>query len=374
MQPVRIGLLGLGTVGQAVVALNRPYGDIHFEIVRAAVRNPRLPRAVEIPLTQDPAEILQDPTIDIVVEVVGGRGEARDWILTALANGKAVVTANKEVMAYDGPELIAASQEWDTYLGYEASVGGGIPILDALKAHLNAAPVVEVGGVLNGTTNYLLNQMAAGQPFQEALADAQARGFAEADPSADISGQDAVRKLVLLVHLAFGPWLDPDQIPARGLEAWPPELLQRLQHVGLTIRLWASSRREADGRITAEVSPVVVPQGHPAFGLKAAQNAASVKNTAGDFWLEGPGAGGLPTATSIWADIRRSQNVRHPLLTLSGPRQPGPVERPQRPMLLVAHDPDRQVPGAPWSGSPSIALAPSMPDDSEGLWAFPLLS
>lgn len=370
MRTIRIGLLGLGTVGQAVVQLNRPFGDMQFEFTRALVAHPLRPRSVQVAMTQDPAEILDDPAIDVVVEAAGGRDEPRQWIRRALENGKAVATANKEVMAYHGPELLAASQEWDTYLGYEASVGGGIPILDALGWHLSASDIFEVTGVLNGTTNYLLTAMAAGQPFDDALSAAQKAGFAEADPSADLEGADAVRKLVLLTHLAFGEWLNPDAIPVTGLTPWPPALFARLQAVGLRLRLLGTAQRRKDGRVAASVAPTVVPSSHPAFRLEQAQNGVAVTSQAGRFFMEGPGAGGPPTATSIWADIRRSQRVLHPILPQTADQHHGPVPAPERLTVAITHDPDRPLKGGRPLG-PGIALFDEPLPASDGLWHFP---
>ncbi|MCY0897768.1 MAG: homoserine dehydrogenase [Firmicutes bacterium] len=371
-QLVRIGLLGLGTVGQAVVHLARPFGTTHFHIVRALVRDTDRRRAVQVPLSTHPEDILDDPTIDLVVEVTGGREPARTWIAHALSQHKAVVTANKEVMAYHGPELLDLSARYGTFLGYEASVGGGIPVLDALRYHLTTAPVHTIAGVLNGTSNYLLWAMSRGRRFDEALHEAQRLGYAESDPRADVEGHDAARKLVLLVHLAFGYWLDVDALSVRGIEPWSPDLWPRLSRQGLTLRVVALARRIADHHLEAQVTPLLLPLQHPWSQLEGAQNSIFIANTAGSFWLQGPGAGGQATATSIWADIRRSLSRPEPLAKGS-PLAAIPLTLPH---LAVSQDPDRPLPSAryrPLPDDPSLGLCLDSPVEAEdGIDHFPL--
>jgi homoserine dehydrogenase len=374
MQVVKVGLLGLGTVGQAVAELAQNFGTHAFRIERAAVRDTSKRRHTTVPVTRDPDEIIHDPAIDVVVEVAGGREPARGWIMAALKNGKAVVTANKEVIAYDGPALIAASETNGAYLGFEASVGGGIPILDALRFHLTAAPIQEIFGVLNGTTNYLLGGMAAGRPYRDVLKEAQEAGFAEADPAADVGGYDTLRKLVVLTYLAFGHWLDPDHIVVQGLTDWPPSLFARLKREGMALRLLAVARREPDNSITAQVRPTLVPEGHPLYYLSDAQNGVGIRSAAGHFWLEGPGAGGLATATSIWADVRRSQYTRAPVSAAVSVTRlaPAPVKMPE---IAVATDPDRvlsqRYPTSRRFLDPAIAWLPGPQPSQDGILSFP---
>ncbi len=355
LRVVRIGLIGLGTVGQAVVQLARSFAATTFQIERVVVRDHQKVRPDGLSVTSDPRDVLEDPAIDIVVEAAGGREPARQWILEALANGKSVVTANKEVMAYHGPELLAASRTHRSYLGYEAAIGGGIPIVDSLRYHFTSASVHQVYGVLNGTTNYLLCAMARGRSLQHALVEAQRLGFAEADPTADIQGLDTGRKLVLLIHLAFGIWTDPDRLTVQGLEEWPSSLLSRLDSEGLGLRLLAVARRGNDDRITAQVRPTVVPKASPLMGLQGAQNGVGIITAAGHFWMQGPGAGGLPTATSIWADIRRARDID---MTEAAPpdelrAEPDPVLMP---VWSIAVDPDRKINDANRSDEGVIAF------------------
>lgn len=342
MPVIKIGLLGFGTVGQAIAQLNQPFGDDRYDIVRALVRNPKSPRTISLPLTVDPYEIIDDATIDVVVEVVGGREPARQWILRALSNGKAVVTANKELLAYHGSDLIQASYDSKTFLGYEASVGGGIPLLDAIRWHLSAAPIQHLFGVLNGTTNYLLCAMANGQPLGDALRDAQLAGFAEADPRRDLEGQDTLQKLVILMYLAFGRWVTPDSVLVKGLEEWPPTIVSRLTQANLAIRLVAMARRLPNGELEAEVRPVVVRKESPLYHLQGSQNGIGISSAAGRFWLEGPGAGGLATATSIWSDIRKSRLLNRlpdpPITSDSASVNPWIL-----PFVDISLDPDRTL-------------------------------
>ncbi|MCY0877846.1 MAG: homoserine dehydrogenase [Firmicutes bacterium] len=370
---VRIGLLGFGTVGQAVASLVRPFGVTQFEVTKALVRDLDRPRPMPLPLTTRPQDILDDPSIDVVVEVIGGREPARTWIAQALSRGKAVVTANKEVMAYHGPDLLALAQQHNTFLGYEASVGGGIPVLDALRYHLTTANVKTVAGVLNGTSNYLLWAMSRGQEYQEALREAQRLGYAESDPRADVEGLDAARKLVLLVFLAFGRWLDVDRLPVRGIAPWPPELWTRLQRQDLVLRLVALARETPDHEIEAQVSPVLLPTRHPWSQLEGAQNGIFVDTSAGSFWLEGPGAGGLATATSIWADIRRS--LARPQPEPVRPLHPTIAVPATLPTLAISRDPDRTLSETryhllPTDPSMGYCLRPFEPED--GVEYFPV--
>lgn len=371
MRTVHIGLIGMGTVGQAVVELNRPWAGLGFNFVKAAVRRADRARQTAIPLTQDPLEIIDDPALDIIVEVAGGREEPFKWVRRALANGKAVVTANKEVIAYHGAELIQQSQEWDTFLGFEASVAGGIPVVDTLVTHMSAAPLSDIGGVLNGTSNYLLTAMENGVGLPDAISAAQQRGYAEANPDSDLKGHDATRKLVILIWLAWGVWLDPDQIPREGLQDYPPNLLHRLTQLGLRLRPWAWAHRHAEGTIQAAVGPAVVPKGHPAFSLNGPQNGVRIIGQAGEFWLQGPGAGGLATATSVWADIHRSQRLRSPLLAMATGSMANVAGSPHQRFLIAAHDPDREVPAS--ALGPGIWVQDEPPVTAEGLWVFPLL-
>lgn len=351
LNTVKIGLLGLGTVGQAVVALNQPFQDTHFEIVGAVVRDINRSRQVQVPLANDPRKLLRDPAVDIVVEVMGGRQPARQWIQEALSAGKSVVTANKELMAYDGAELLHHAARQGQALAYEASVGGGIPILDALGWHLSSAPLHRITGVLNGTSNYLISQMEAGMDYDLAIREAQTQGYAEADPSADVDGNDAVRKLVLLAELGFGSWLNPDTISRRSLNTTHASDFSRLAGLGFGIRAVAMLEK-TNTSLKALVAPVAFPQSHRMMTLHQAQNGVEIQSQAGTFWLEGPGAGGLATATSIWADIRR---LLHRKVASYRASPSGTADPLLLPWLLFTTDPDRQLP-SPGVDSPILVL------------------
>ncbi|AEJ39253.1 homoserine dehydrogenase [Sulfobacillus acidophilus TPY] len=361
---MRIGLLGLGTVGQAVVELSHGHRDT--EIIRAVVRHPERYTHLPVPVSQSVADVVENPSIDLVVEVMGGREPARSAILTALQTGKHVVTANKEVMAYHGPELLEEAHRRGRYLGFEASVGGGIPIVDPLARHLSTVPITRILGVINGTSNYLLHAMENGRSYQDALADAQARGFAEADPGADVDGLDAVRKLVLLTYLAGGPWVDPDRVPRVSLTTIPAALAVRLRRVGLGVRPVAWASQVHTDRPALWVTPMVFREPHGLLQLAGPDNAIWVTGAAGTFRLEGSGAGGLATATSIWADIRRAADG-----VVSWPAAPYRPETavPDLPWLAVGIDPEYPVGrrlGSPLeSWGPDIALYEDRSDRSD---------
>lgn len=292
-------------MGQAVVhLLDHPENRSQFTAVRALVKNTTRPRDTAIGITTDPDDILDDPAIDVVIEVMGGRTPAKDFILRALRNGKPVVTANKEVIAYDGPELLKSARQSGCALRYEAAVGGGIPIIAPLQDHISNVPVYSIRGVLNGTVNFILTEMNRGLSYDQAVQEAQRLGYAEADPSADVNGQDSVRKIAILADIAFGVWVNPEDIMCQGLETAPLSRLDLLREHNLGIRLVASASLQDDG-LHMGVHPMVFPAHHRFMQLSGAQNGVEIRSEIGDTWVEGPGAGGLATATSIVADLKR---------------------------------------------------------------------
>lgn len=378
MHKVNIGLLGFGTVGQAVATLCHDFDGVHYAITRALVRDITKVRSVSsIPLTQDPYDMIHDPNIHLLVEASGGKEHPREWILDALRNGKAVVTANKEVMAYHGPELLLESIRNKTFLGYEASVGGGIPILEPLSRHLSSAPIDRIYGIVNGTSNYLLTAMSRGASFEAVLHEAQLQGYAEADPTADIEGHDAVRKLVLLIHLGMERWVHPDHIAVSGVKPWSPQLFRRLARAGYVLRQVAIAERIHGDQVAAQVSPMAVPM-HSLLGqLQGTTNGIGVFSAAGHYWAQGPGAGGLATATSIWADIRRSQELRS-ITDDNLDREKVAMAPPVNlPILAIAEDEDRALALRPndiypLSSDHSLVLGSHPVED--GVFIFPVLS
>jgi homoserine dehydrogenase len=312
---LRIGLIGLGTVGAQVAdrllarpeALRRRAG-VDLVLQRALVRDPSRARAVEVPpglLTTDPADVLDDPGIDVVVEVAGGEEPARSFLERAIRNGKHVVTANKLVMAKHGPELLELAGAMNVDVYFEAAVGGGIPLISTFKVDLVANDIQRIMAVINGTTNFVLGRMAnQAQTLPEAVAEAQAAGYAEADPTDDIGGYDAVYKLAIMASIGFGARVRPDQVYREGIEGVEPVDFKYARELGYEVKLLAYAAREGDGRVEARVHPVLVPHGHPLAGVEGPANAVYIEgDLVGPVLLQGLGAGGRPTASSVVGDI-----------------------------------------------------------------------
>jgi homoserine dehydrogenase len=319
-RPLRVAVLGAGTVGREVVRGLLEGGSAGlapeagaFELVGVAARD--LARAATyVPahlLTDAPAHLVAGAT-DVIVELMGGGEPARTLIAAALTAGKAVVTANKYVIARHGAELEAIARQTRAPLRYEAAVMGGTPILRLLAEDLAGTTVSSVRGIVNGTTNYILSEMAAkGTGYADALADAQASGYAEADPTSDVEGGDAADKLVVLSRLAFGIWLDRKGI-AVGRRGARPGItgvtagdLSRANRDGYAIRLLASARRQGqDGRVEAAVLPTAVPEASALGQTNGVRNRIEIEAAAlGRLAIEGPGAGGTATAAAVLADL-----------------------------------------------------------------------
>lgn len=346
MKPITIGLLGLGTVGQSLVELVRqqpssPDGRPSVIVKQAIVKDLAKKREVGIPISQDVEDILDDREIDIIVDVMGGLEPARHYIETALQRGKSVVTANKEVMAYAGDFLRRLAYRENKQLLFEASVGGGIPIIDSLIQHMRLAPISAVRGVLNGTTNFILSTMEQGISFENALELAKQKGYAEANPSNDLNGQDATRKLVLLARIAFDVEILPENVPTIGIQTIDVSTIGRLQNLGFGVRLVAQAQK-VHNSIRVSVGPVILPHHHRFLQLEGPQNGIEIMSEAGQFYFEGPGAGGFATATSVLSDIYRAHYQ-----TLSTPVPPLshlPIHSMTGPWGIFSIDPERQLP------------------------------
>jgi homoserine dehydrogenase len=315
--PLRVGVLGAGTVGMAVVRGLPALGD-RVELAAIAVRNVDAARDRGLPgdlLTDAPAHVVADPTVDVVIELIGGGEPARTLVLAALQAGKPVVTANKHLLAHHGAALEAAARRSGAPLRFEASVGGGIPVLSPLAADLATNRIDAVRGIVNGTTNYILSAMAAGQgTYESVLRDAQQRGYAEADPSGDVEGRDAVNKLVVLARLAFGVWLEPacvaDRPPtaagsgAPGITGVTAAELEAAAGACLTIRLLATASRDADGTVQARVVPTAVPHDSALGRTAGVRNRIEVRaHPVGLVGFDGPGAGGDATSSAVLGDL-----------------------------------------------------------------------
>jgi homoserine dehydrogenase len=323
--PLRVALLGAGTVGGEVVRAFvegsrrlAPDGGRPLLLVGIAVRDVDAARGRGLPadlLTDAPAHLVADPATDVVVELMGGDEPTHTLVAAALAAGKSVVTANKHVIAHHGPELESIVRRTGGALRFEASVGGGIPVLGPLAAELAANEVSEIRGIVNGTTNYILTAMTdEGRGYAEVLGAAQAAGYAEADPSGDVEGHDAVNKLVILVRLGFGVWIEPADVAitaSNGPGAGRPGItgisaadLAAAAEAGNVIKLVAWARRDDDGRIVASVLPTLVPADSPLGRTAGVLNRIEIDAApVGSVAFAGPGAGGAATSSAVLGDL-----------------------------------------------------------------------
>lgn len=314
MKPLNVGVLGLGTVGAGVVRLLEDNGD---EITRRAGRRIRVTHAAvrdlnrerecntdNIRLTDQPQDVVNDPDLDIVLELIGGTTQAYELVMAAIANGKHVVTANKHLLALHGDNIFAAADRADVVVSFEAAVAGGIPIIKALRESLAANHIEWLAGIINGTGNFILSQMRfAGQTFSEALADAQRLGFAEADPTFDVEGVDAAHKLAILASIAFGIPLSFNKIYTEGIRDidardidYAAELGYRVKHLGI-------ANRQARG-VELRVHPTLVPEKALLASVEGEKNAIMVQADAlGSTGYYGAGAGAGPTASAVVADM-----------------------------------------------------------------------
>jgi homoserine dehydrogenase len=302
-------LLGCGVVGSAVA---RRLLDRHPGLLRAiAVKNPAKPRSVGwSDWSADPFAVVDDPSVGVIVECIGGVRLARELVLRAIAHGKDVVTANKEMIAHEGPWLSAFAARTGATLHYEAAVGGAIPVLRTLLSSLAEEPIDEIGGVVNGTTNFILSQMEQGAAYEDALDEAQRRGFAEADPRNDVEGHDAAHKLTILATLAFRRPVAFATMPRCGITALGPAQFARAAQRGWRVKLLALARRTASG-VEAGVTPAFVPREHPFARPNGAENIVRVVGSgAGSLEFFGLGAGGDPTAASVVGDIMAALDAR----------------------------------------------------------------
>jgi homoserine dehydrogenase len=316
--PLRVVLLGLGTVGGAVATrlVDEDWrrdvaarGLEPPELIAVGLREPERPRSVKLPESIERsaglAALAERADVDVVIELLGGLDPAGPLIRRALAAGKSVVTANKFLLAERGPELEATARRSGAALRFEAAVAGGIPILAPLARDLAGNRIERVRGIVNGTTNFILTAMAAeGRDYAAALADAQQRGYAEADPSADVEGRDAAHKLVLLARLAFGVWVQPSGISRAGITAVTAGHVSAATAEGLTIKLVASVGRTAGGRLAGFVEPCAVPRNSVIGATDGVTNVVEVTaRPLGTAAFRGPGAGGDATSSAVLADL-----------------------------------------------------------------------
>jgi homoserine dehydrogenase len=344
---VKVGLLGLGTVGTGTAKILLDPAERHplvkaVEIYRVGVRSFDKPRDIDIPknrLTTDLEAIVTDPEVDVVVELIGGLEPARSLILTAIQQGKHVVTANKAVIARYGDEIFTAANQAGVYVLLEAAVGGGIPVIQPLKQALGVNRIHAVTGIVNGTTNYILTRMQEeGGNFEAILADAQKLGYAEADPTADVDGLDAADKIAILASLAFGGRIKLADVFCEGIRHVSASDIAYAERLGFVIKLLAIARRdicpvsnEALDQLQLRVHPTLVPKHHPLASVNDVYNAILVEGEPiGQVMFFGPGAGEGPTASAVASDIL---NI---VATLQSQSVAGRSE-PQNPLLACTH-------------------------------------
>ena len=309
---MKIAVLGHGTVGSGVAEI---LTERKTEVSSAAEKEIELGAVLDIKnfsglsysdkFVTDYSEILDDPEIGIVAEAIGGTEPAFSYIKSALKKGKSVVTSNKELVAEKGAELLSIARAHNVNFLFEASVGGAIPVIRSLYTSLNATGITEIAGILNGTTNYILTKMfREGQDYFSALADAQKLGYAESDPSADVLGFDAQRKIAILSSLVWGSTLHTEDIPAEGITNISAKDVYLAEKCGFSIKLIARAKRLENGKIFARVSPALVKKDSVLANVNDVFNAVLIKSeTAGETVLYGKGAGKLPTASAVVADI-----------------------------------------------------------------------
>jgi homoserine dehydrogenase len=313
MKPINVGLLGLGTVGGGTLTvLRRNATEItrragrEIRVVRAAVRDLEKAKllAGDLPLTTNPFDVVDDPEIDIVVELIGGLEPARELVMQAIANGKHVVTANKHLVAKYGNEIFAAAQAKGVMVAFEAAVAGGIPIIKALREGLTANRIEWLAGIINGTSNFILTEMRdKGAAFEDVLKQAQELGYAEADPTFDIEGIDAAHKLTILSAIAFGIPMQFDKAYTEGISKLTREDVQYAEELGYRIKLLGIARRAENG-IELRVHPTLIPERRLIANVDGAMNAVLVKGDAvGPTLYYGAGAGAEPTASAVVADL-----------------------------------------------------------------------
>jgi homoserine dehydrogenase len=314
-QVIHLGILGLGVVGSGTVeVLQRNRDSIErkigarLEIRRIAVRDVNKPRQVAVDrslLTNNPYEVLDDPEVDIVVELIGGVHPAKDYVLRALQNGKPVVSANKELLAREGADIMTAASKRMLDFAFEGSVGGGIPIIQPMKNALAGNRIERVMGIVNGTTNYILSRMAEeGTDFEQALREAQAHGYAEADPSADVEGHDARYKIAILASIAFTARMNVEDVYCEGITRITRADMEWARRLGYVIKLVAIAQEVSAKAVQVRVHPAMLPLSHPLSSVRDVYNAILVRGDAvGDVMFFGRGAGSLPTGSAVVGDI-----------------------------------------------------------------------
>ena len=314
MKKVRIALLGLGNVGKGVWNILQKNGEeiaqrsgYDIEIAKILVRDVNKDRGVKVPkelLTNDFDDIIKDESIEIIVELMGGIEPAMEYILKSVRKKKNVVTANKMLIATHGKEIFKEVEENGVSINFEASVAGGIPVINGINENLAANKIEEIKGIINGTTNYILTKMTLeGMDFADALKEAQEKGYAEADPTSDVEGHDAAYKLAILAALAFETEVDIKDVYSEGITKITAGDIEYAKEMGYVVKLLAIAK-ETDGKLELRVHPTMIPSIHPLANVNDAFNAVFIKgNAVGELMLYGRGAGELPTGSAVVGDI-----------------------------------------------------------------------
>ena len=306
MSKLRIGIIGLGTVGSGVYKTLQEMDDI--EIVKIAVKNLNKPRSVEVPtsmITDNPYDLVNDHSIDVVVELIGGVKPAWDFISTAIKNGKHIVTANKELLAKKGEELFNLAEEHNRVVLYEAAIAGGIPIIMPIKTILAGNKIRKIHAILNGTTNYILTKMDAdGASYEDVLKEAQQLGYAETDPTGDVEGFDAAYKITTLATIAFKKRIKIENVYREGITKVRREDMANANEFGYKIKLIATATIDENDNADVRVHPMLVSKDSMLAHIDYVKNAIAISgHPIGDIVLSGPGAGEFPTASSVVGDI-----------------------------------------------------------------------
>ncbi|MDR2107912.1 MAG: homoserine dehydrogenase [Coriobacteriales bacterium] len=356
MKPVNVGLIGLGTVGGGVVRILKEHHedflrdqgvDIRLVAAASTSREQAVALGIEDIYHSDGYEVIHNPEVDVVIELVGGTGIALKFVTAALEAGKRVVTANKAIMATAGHQLLETAGSKGLELAFEASVGGGIPIIGALRNSLIGNRIESVIGIVNGTTNYMLARILDGLPYAEALAEAQQLGFAEADPTADVEGHDAAAKIAILTTLAFNTEVVLEQVYTEGITRVTPTDLAVASSLGYAVKLLAIANRTPEG-IEMRVHPTMLPVAHPLSSVNGVMNAIYVVGDAvGETMFYGAGAGAGPAASAVVGDLievaqRLTYNNRRPYIRFGTEQLPlKPIEDVITRYYLRLNVPDR---------------------------------
>lgn len=304
---VKVGIIGCGVVGSGVVSLFLQNKHPSVSLKAIAVKNPNKERKIQFSnITSDANKILDDPEIDVVVELIGGYEPAREYILKAIEKRKHVVTANKAVISRFGPEIFEKAREKNVNIGFEGAVAGGIPIINPLLEQLSLGKIKSITGILNGTTNFILTRMSRGMSYDDALKAAQEKGFAEADPGFDVKGLDAAQKIAILASLAFRKWVKPEEVHCEGITEINHIDIEYAKDLGYVIKLLAIARKLRDGNIDVRVHPTLIPKNDRLAKVDEEFNAIYIKGSPFDEYFNvGKGAGQGPTAFSVYYDIIR---------------------------------------------------------------------